>query len=161
MSLDSSSSDKTSVGKPSLEEKRTKKQSAPKKRKVFKDYFDFKNNQTNQIGLILFSAFVISTSLHYFFENRFSESRWNESTMRRYQMLDDIIDRELFINDTKSEIINQLGQPSDSSSEEIDLFNYHIGNRARFSNNKVKQLTLIFENNRVYKVIVTPRTDFY
>lgn len=160
MFLDQPSPNKTSVGNPSLEKKRSKKQSATKKRKAFKDYFDFKNNQTNQIGLILFMSFVVSTSLHYFFENRFSETRWKESTMRRYQMLDDIIDRELFINDTKSEIINQLGQPNEFYTEEADLFNYYIGNRARFSNNQIKQLTLIFKNNRVHKVTVTPRTDF-
>jgi len=160
MFLDQPSPDKTSVGKPSLEKKASKKQSATKKRKAFKDYFDFKNNQTNQIGLILFMSFVISTSLHYFFENRFNETRWKQSTMRRYQMLDDILDSELFINDTKSEIINQLGQPNEFYTEEADLFNYYIGNRARFSNHQIKQLTLIFKNNRVHKVTVTPRTDF-
>ena len=152
--INSQKSNPMFLDKPKHEEPTVKK-----KRKGLKDYFDYRNSQINQIGLILFSSFVIATSLHYFFENRFTESRWKESPMRRYKMLDDIINRNLFVDDTKKEVINQLGEPNEIYSETIDAFNYYIGEGARFSNNQIKQLTLIFENNRVTEVTVTPRTD--
>lgn len=129
------------------------------KRKPLKDYFDFRNNQVNQIGLILFSAFIISSSLHYFFENRFSEQRWKQSPMGRYEMLDDIIERNLFINDTKREVIKQLGYPKEPNYNEVNQFNYYVGVRGKYDNGDIKQLTLIFKNNRVIQTLITPSKD--
>ena len=124
-----------------------------KKRKPIYSFFDYRNNQINQIGLILFLAFVIGTSLHYFFEQRFTEQRWKENPMRRYEMLDDILDRHLFINDTKKEVINQLGNPS-IASPQSNQFNYYVGEGVRLSNDKPVMLTLFFKDNRVVKVVV-------
>ncbi|WP_405575081.1 hypothetical protein [Winogradskyella sp. Asnod2-B02-A] len=142
------------LDKPSTEEPVPKK-----KRKGLKDYFDFRNNQVNQIGLIFFSAFVLATTLIYFFDQRFTEERWKESPMRRYQILEDIINRELFINDTKREVIQQLGYPKESNYNEIDQFNYYVGIRATYNNGDIKQLTIIFKNNRVIKTLITPSKD--
>ena len=142
------------LDKPSTEEPAPKK-----KRKGFKDYFDYRNNQINQIGLIFFSAFVLATTLIYFFDQRFTEERWKESPMRRYQIFEDIINRELFINDTKREVIQQLGYPKESNYNEIDQFNYYVGIRATYNNGDVKQLTIIFKNNRVIKTLITPSKD--
>ena len=139
------------LDKPTTEEPPIKK-----KRKGVKDYFDYRNNQVNQIGLILFSSFVIAMSLHYFFENRFNEERWKENKSKRYEMLDDIMDRDLFINDTKKEIIQQLGYPKNANSLESDIYNYYIGRELRFSNNQITHLTLVFKNGRVSKVHKTP-----
>ncbi|WP_299105858.1 hypothetical protein [uncultured Winogradskyella sp.] len=129
------------------------------KRKPLKDYFDFRNNQVNQIGLILFSAFIISSSLHYFFENRFSEQRWKQSPMGRYEMLDDIIERNLFINDTKREVIKQLGYPKEPNYNEVNQFNYYVGERDIYDNGDIKQLSIIFKNNRVIQTLITPSKD--
>lgn len=142
------------LDKPSQEEPSIKK-----KRKGLKDYFDYRNNQVNQIGLILFGSFVIASSLHYFFENRFTEERWKQSPMGRYEMLDDIIERNLFINDTKREVIKQLGYPKEPNYNEVNRFNYYVGARDIYDNGDIKQLTLIFKNNRVIKTLITPSKD--
>lgn len=134
------------------------KPSPKKKRKSLKDYFDFRNNQANQVGLILFLAFVISTSLVYLFEERFNEEKWRQNRMRRYEMLDDILDRNLFIDDTKKEVLHQLGYPSILNSSTTDQFNYYVGEGVRLSNDQPVMLTLIFENNRVTKVLLLPST---
>ncbi|WP_339623099.1 hypothetical protein [uncultured Winogradskyella sp.] len=130
---------------------------APKnKRKGLKDYFDFRNSQANQVGLILFSSFVIGTSLIYVFEQRFNEERWKENRMQRYKMVDDIIDRNLFVNDSKNDVIDQLGAPKILNSSTTNQFNYYIGEGLRFSNSKPAMLTLIFENNKVTQVKILP-----
>jgi len=141
--------DKSSIEEPSIK----------KRRKPLKDFFDFRNNQVNQIGLIFFSAFIISTSLIYFFNNRFTEERWKQSPMRRYQMLDDIIDRNLFVDDTKRQVVKQLGYPKESNYKEVDQFNYYVGIRDIYDNGDIKQLTIIFKNNRVIKTLITPSKD--
>ncbi|WP_179352991.1 ubiquitin family protein [Winogradskyella vidalii] len=142
------------LDKPSLKEP-----TSPKKRKALKDFFDFRNNQINQIGLIFFLAFVISTSLHYFFESRFDEERWKENPMKRYEMVDDIFDRELFLSNTKKEIIQQLGYPKNAYSLESDIYNYYIGRELKLSNNQIVQLTLVFKNGRVVEVSKTPSKE--
>jgi len=143
-----------SSNKPSI-----RKLSTKKNRIRLKEYFDFRNNQINQIGLIFFSAFVISTTLIYVFNERFSENRWNDNPKKRYQMVDDIKDRNLFINDTKYEVLKQLGKPNDSLSAELIQYNYYIGKSAKFSSGEIKQLSIIFKKDTVIKVMVTSRTD--
>lgn len=130
-----------------------------KKRKGLKDYFDYRNNQVNQIGLIFFSAFVLATTLIYFFDKRFTEERWKESPMKRYQIIDDIIDRKLFINDTKREVLQQLGYPKETDYLEVNQFNYYVGIRGIFDNGDVKQLTIIFKDGRVVKTLITASKD--
>ena len=142
------------LDKPSTEKPATKK-----KRKGIKDYFDYRNNQINQIGLIFFSSFVLATTLIYFFDKRFTEERWKKSPTERYQILDDIIDRNLFINNTKREVLQQLGYPKESNYQEVDKFNYYVGIRAVFDNGDVKQLTIIFKDGRVVKTLITPSKD--
>lgn len=138
--------------KPTLE-KRTPK----KKRKGLKDYFDFRNSQVNQVGLILFSAFVISTSLIAFFNERFDADRWRDLPSLRYVMLDQIIDQKLFINDSKKEIIKKLGQPNKIFSNEKDQFNYYVGETKSFSEGESIELAVIFKNNKVVKVEIVPK----
>ncbi|MUU78553.1 hypothetical protein [Winogradskyella endarachnes] len=136
-----------------------KTNSSKKKPKAIWEYFDYRNNQVNQIGLIFFVSFVIATSLHYFFEDRFSEERWKQSPMNRYEMIDDIIDRNLFINDTKREVIQQLGYPKESNYKDADQFNYYVGVRGKFKNGDIKQFTLFFRNNHVIKTAITRSKD--
>ena len=141
------------LNKPSTEESSPKKKS-----KGLKDYFDYRNNQINQIGLILFASFVIATSLHSFLDHRFTEERWKQNPMQRYEMLDDILDKDLFIDDTKKEVIHQLGYPSILNSSTTNQFNYYVGKGEGLSNDQSVMLTLIFENNRVTKVLLLPIT---
>jgi len=135
------------INKPSLEK------SAPqKKRKSLKDYFDFRNNQVNQVGLILFSAFVISRILIYQFNERFDAQRWRTQHDTRSEMVDDLMDRELFIGESKAYIIKELGKPIDVSTANPDAFYYYIGLLDPFSAKELSELVLIFENDKVVKI---------
>ncbi|WP_299102381.1 hypothetical protein [uncultured Winogradskyella sp.] len=142
------------LDKPSEEESPIKK-----KRKSFKDYFEYGNSQINQVGLILFISFIISSSLIYVFDERFSEKSWKQSPMKRYQMVDDIIDRDLFINDSKQVVISKLGQPRILNSSTNKQYNYYIGTGLKVSNDQTAMLSLIFQNNKVIKVLLLPSTN--
>ncbi|SDG86739.1 hypothetical protein [Winogradskyella thalassocola] len=130
-----------------------------KKRKSLKDYFDFRNNQVNQVGLIFFLAFVLATTLIYQFNERFDSERWQSEPSLRSQMVDDVMDRDLFINDTKQDVFDQLGKPNDMYPEETDSYIYYVGERASFDNEGPMQLVLFFENNKVVKMVLESRRD--
>ena len=125
-----------------------------KKGKGLKDYFDFRNNQKNQIGLILFSAFVLATTIIYQFEERFSESLWKSQPTLRYKLADDIIDRELFIGKSQKEIISILGRPSNFNLNGDVSFRYNLGVKPSFSESTRVQLLIVFNDNKVSAVSV-------
>ena len=125
-----------------------------KKGKGLKDYFDFRNNQKNQIGLILFSAFVLATTIIYQFEERFSESLWKSQPTLRYKLADDIIDRELFIGKSQKEIISILGRPSNFNLNGDVSFRYNLGIKPSFSESTRVQLLIVFNDNKVSAVSV-------
>ena len=77
------------------------KSSPKKKHRGLKGFFDFRNNQKNQIGLLFFIAFVAGTILIYQFEERFDENIWRSEPARRYNLVDDIIESQLLIGKTK------------------------------------------------------------
>ena len=135
------------LDKPSTEEPAPKK-----KRKGLKDYFDFRNNQVNQIGLILFSAFVISTSLHFVFEERFTEEQWKTRPMTRHKIVNDLIEDRLLLDKSKVDVINFLGEPSWILKTEKDIMLYELGLAPNRDNNQVEHLYIQFINNKVYKV---------
>ncbi|WP_178986657.1 hypothetical protein [Winogradskyella helgolandensis] len=130
-----------------------------KKRKSLKDYFDFRNNQVNQIGLIFFLAFVLATTLIYQFNERFDSEKWKSQPSFRDEMVDDVMDRDLFINATKQDVLDQLGKPNDRYTEDIDSYIYYVGERASFNNEGPMQLVLIFENNKVVKMVLESRNN--
>ena len=103
------------------------------------------------IGLFFFTAFVISTSLIYQFEERFDQERWRSQPAMRYKMADDIIEKQLLIGKSKDEVILLLGQPT-SSFIEKNLFFYRIGKPPSFSDSKAVQLLILFDKNLVIKV---------
>ena len=123
-----------------------------KKGKGLKDYFDFRNNQKNQIGLILFCAFVLATTIIYQFEERFSESLWKSQPTLRYKLADDIIDRELFIGKSQKEIISILGRPSNFNLNGDVSFRYNLGVKPSFSESTRVQLLIVFNDNKVSAV---------
>ncbi|EPR73216.1 hypothetical protein ADIWIN_1647 [Winogradskyella psychrotolerans RS-3] len=134
--------------KPSLE-----KPTPRKKPKQLKDYFDFRNNQVNQIGLILFSAFIISTSIHFFFEERFTEKQWQTQPMTRHKIVDDLIDSRVLLNKSKPNVIKRLGQPSYILTKDIIL--YELGLAPQFNSDQVEHLYIEFSNEKVSKVSLT------
>ena len=130
-----------------------------KKRKRLKDYFDYRNNQVNQMGLILFSAFVIATSLHFFFENRFSEEQWKSRPMTRHKMVDNLIDHHILIDKSKEDVINLLGEPSWILKSDKDIMLYELGLAPNRENNQVEHLYIQFINDRVNNVSLADYTS--
>ena len=135
------------LDKPSQEEPKIKK-----KRKGLKDYFDFRNNQVNQIGLILFSAFVISTSLHFVFEERFTEEKWKTRPMTRHKIVNDLIEDRILLDKSKVDVINFLGEPSWILTTEKNIMLYELGLAPNRDNNQVEHLYIEFINDTVFKV---------
>ena len=135
------------------------KSSPKKKHRGLKGFFDFRNNQKNQIGLLFFIAFVVGTTLIYQFEEKFSEDLWRSQPSVRYKLADDIIDRELFIGKTKEDIIELLGPPSHYNVTESTYFSYYLGNEPSFFRSGRSDLILTFKNNRVIKVVHESRLN--
>ncbi|WP_111682353.1 hypothetical protein [Winogradskyella tangerina] len=102
--------------------------------------------------LFFILAFVISFSLIQLFETRFDESLWKDNPRKRYKMVDDLIESQLLMNKTKSEVRAILGIPQFSSTEPQDILIYGIGEPPSFVDSKREHLLLIFEDQRVIKV---------
>ncbi|RED46616.1 hypothetical protein DFQ10_101387 [Winogradskyella eximia] len=136
------------LDKPSQEEPKIKK-----KRKGLKDYFDYRNNVFNQVGLIFFSAFILATIFTHEFNTSFNEELWRQEPAKRYKLADIIIDSEMCIGKTGQEIKSLLGRPGDYDSEQKVFFSYYLGNRPTFSGGEDAYLILHFKNGKVAKVI--------
>ena len=136
-----------------LDKRSIEKTSIKKKRKPLKDYFDYRNNLINQVGLILFSAFVISSTLFWVFQNRFTEENWKNNNSKRYKMVDEIIDSKIFIGKTQAEVIDVLGIPNEQNYDNKIYLSYYISEAPSFVANEPTQLIFHFKNNRVVKVV--------
>jgi hypothetical protein len=115
----------------------------------------FKLKRNDKIGLFLFTAFIITTSLIYVFEERFDKHQWRSEPSRRYQMVDDLIESQLLIGKTKNEVILLLGDPDSSISSGNDVFLYRLGKPPSFFESKREQLLVAFEVGTVFKVATT------
>ena len=71
----------------------------------------------------------------------------------RYKMADDIITSEIFLGQTKQEVLSQLGEPLSSNFEGRDHVIYALGKPPSFFEDNTQNLVLIFKNGRVTKVI--------
>lgn len=111
-----------------------------------------KLKRNDKIGLFFFVAFIISSSLLWLFEERFSKGQWRSQPTTRYKMVDDIIESQLLIGKTKDEVIVLLGKPNTSSTNQQDVFVYRIGKSPSFFESKREQLLIVFENQLVTKV---------
>ena len=108
----------------------------------------------DQIGMVFFAAIVISTTLIWLFEERFSKENWKTYSYKRYKMADEIIENKLIIGKTKQEIILLLGdnmRPSKANGKE--QFIYPLGTPQSFFEVKEETLIVVFENNKVINVI--------
>lgn len=108
-----------------------------------------------KIGLLFFLAFVIGMLLINLFEAQFDETTWKTKPNFRYEMVDDIIERGIFIGKKQKEIISLLGKPYKAKQTENDYFIYHIGEPPSFFNTKTEFLQITFKNQKVIKVSLT------
>lgn len=128
------------------------KSSPKKKQRGLKDFFDFRNNQRNQIGLLFFIAFVAGTTLIYQFEERFDENLWRTERTRRYKLADDIIESQLLIGKTKEEVITLLGENYSTLSLNQQSLIYKLGQPPSFFEPKMELLLILFVNEKVIEV---------
>ena len=127
--------------------------SSPKnKHRGLKDFFDFRNNQKNQIGLVFFIAFVTGTTLIYQFEERFDENLWSTERNRRYKLADDIIESQLLIGKTKEEVIALLGENYSTLSLNQESLIYKLGQPPSFFEPKMELLLILFVKEKVIEV---------
>ena len=107
----------------------------------------FAPRKYDKVILFFFAAFAVGAFFTWIFEEQFDEKEWHASPSRRYKMVDDIIDDELFIGKSKDDIIEVLGQPVDPINSEKDILNYKIGTPPSFSKHKREELIIVFENS--------------
>lgn len=106
----------------------------------------------DQIGLFFFLSFVVSTSLIWFFEERFNQEIWLTDVGERYKMLDDILENKFFIGKTKQEVIGLLGEPDADSKLGDNFYVYRLGEPPSFFDSKPEYLLVAFENEKVIKL---------
>ena len=111
-----------------------------------------KLKRNDRIGLFLFIAFVISSSLIWLFEERFDKNSWRSEPSKRYQMVDDVIESQLLMHKSKNEVILLLGQPNSKLTGDQDVFLYRLGTPPSFFQSKPEQLLIAFRDDRVLKV---------
>ena len=109
--------------------------------------------RNDKIGMFFFFAFVISSSLIWFFEERFNPEQWRKQRVTRYKMADDIIDSQLLIGKTLEEVQGLLGEGERSTLKGSPQLVYALGTPPSFFKPKKEKLIVVFENNRVVKVI--------
>lgn len=108
--------------------------------------------RTDKIGLFFFLAFVVSTSLIWFFEERFNQEIWHTAPGKRYEMLDDILENKFLMGKTKQEVISILGEPDKNLISDGDFFVYDLGNPPSFFDSEPQYLLVTFENEKVVKL---------
>ncbi|OIQ20279.1 hypothetical protein [Lacinutrix sp. MedPE-SW] len=113
----------------------------------------FKFGKTDRIGLMLFTAVVLTTTLIYQFEERFTKENWERNRSTRYKMADDIIERQVLLGKTKQEIINLLGYAVFTTKNGKEILQYKLGKSPNFGTVKRETLIIYFENEKVTLVV--------
>ena len=98
------------------------------------------------IGIILISFFAVS----YHPKEEFSREKWFAEEETRYELTDDLIDRELLIGKTKKEVVELLGN-TDTTTQQM---RYYIGFEPGFISLDPSMLCINFEDGRVVDIWV-------
>ena len=109
-------------------------------------------NRKNTIGLIFFLAFIISTSLIFQFEERFSAEDWKANPTSRYNMVDDLIESHVLLGKSKFEVLEILGEPNSILQNKRDIILYNIGRAPSFNEQQEDQLLVEFFEDTVILV---------
>ena len=113
-----------------------------------------KVSKVDQIGAFLFVALILSASLLWLFEERFTKEHWQSYPQKRYKMADEIVDNKLLIGKSKQEVILLLGNTVRSLKvDDGEHLIYPLGTPPSFFETKKEKLVIIFEESRVVKVI--------
>lgn len=104
------------------------------------------------IDAILFLALLISSLLLRLFEKPFNSEDWRNHPEDRHEMVDNLIQSQLLIGNTKDEVIRRLGEPLQIVNSDKNGLIYSIGEVPSFFNFKNDRLLIFFENDKVVKV---------
>jgi len=111
-----------------------------------------KLKRKHKLILFFFLAFAVSLSLIWLFEERFDDNEWKANPAQRYKMADDLIESQVLLRKSKSEVRTLLGEPTSSSNVEKDIFIYDIGDPPSFFDSRKEHLLIIFVNQSVDEV---------
>ncbi|MCK8479255.1 hypothetical protein [Psychroserpens algicola] len=107
----------------------------------------------DKVLMFFFVAFVVTSSLTWYFEERFDEGLWHSNPAKRYKLADDIIDNKLLIGKTKEEIISLLGEPEIFTEDSKNYIIYKMGKSPSFKDHLGDRLIIFFDNNSVHQVL--------
>lgn len=88
--------------------------------------------------------------LSFFPSHNFSKERWNSATGTRYEMSEDIIDRDILIGKTKADVQHLLGKAE--NVPENNEWEYILGSRPGLFIIYPDVLRITFKNEKVVKV---------
>ncbi len=98
------------------------------------------------IGIIVLLFFIMS----YYPTHDFDKEKWFTDEEERYEMSDNIIESNMLIGKTKTEIQQILGDGD--NSDQSDGWYYYLGYRPGFANIDPDVLYIEFKNGKVLKV---------
>ncbi|ARV10010.1 hypothetical protein BTO05_10325 [Winogradskyella sp. PC-19] len=105
-----------------------------------------------KVAVILIAAFFISQLLLLIFEKDFAQAEWQSKPQERYQMVDDIIESQLFIGKSQADVITLLGQPALTLNNQKLQLIYRLGKAPSFFDNDEAELVITFQDKKVIKV---------
>lgn len=98
------------------------------------------------IGIIMLCIFSIS----YYPSKEFDRQKWISDKESRYELSEEIIESEMLIGKTKSEVKEILGD--EENDDDSDLWNYYLGFKPQLFGIDPDVLDIEFENGKVIKV---------
>ena len=98
------------------------------------------------IGIIM----LWFSSMSYHQTNDFDKEKWSTEKETRYELSEDIIESEMLIGKTKSEVRQILGD--ENNTDQSDHWSYYLGFRPGFANIDPDVLDIEFQDGKVIRV---------
>ena len=104
------------------------------------------------LGIAVYIGLVSALFSYLFYEPQldFNKEKWDTDKKSRFEMRDDIVESEILIGKSKSEIIEFIGKPEFNDS--TDVWNYNLGMSGAGLGWQFNSLEVSFENGKVSKV---------
>ena len=101
---------------------------------------------------------LINIFSNYHHEKHFDDEAWKDKPALRYEMSNEIVEKELFLGKTKTEVKSILGSPEWFGWDDAikansqNKWNYNLGYKPGAFNMNQECLELEFENNKVTSI---------
>ncbi|MGB1307332.1 MAG: hypothetical protein ACPG6B_00375 [Oceanihabitans sp.] len=106
---------------------------------------------------IIAGVFLLASIISYFLiqanEKQFDATAWHASPLTRYKMAKAIVESNMLIDKTKTEVITLLGNTKPSTLHGKEHLVFALGTAPSFFEAKPETLVVIFENNKAIKVM--------